>query len=658
MAALCFLMAAAVNAGFALNLHPAAIFCKLSVYGASAVSFALYQVVMGQDSGHGLTTYALEVAFLFFFTQNFISVSARAFQRRKENEKALIASSTRLNELNLELAKRGRDMRKLSLVAKHANDSVILFEPDMTISWVNQAFAKLTGFSREEVIGRKPWEFLSGPGSANNPGSDELAKLVSAPACNARILSYAKDGRPFWVDMSRVPVYDANGQIETLISIERDVTDTVRHEEEMAEARIQAEEGARSKTTFLATMSHEMRTPLNAIVGMSDLLAEEDLGKENDEYVSMIQTASVSLLSIINDVLDYSRLEAGKVQIEQRAYDPGKVIQETARLLRAMAHDKGLSLDLETDGTLPELVLIDGSRLRQILVNLIGNAIKFTETGGVCVRSSAAPLSEGWLLRIVVEDTGIGVPEDRAEHIFGEFHQADAETTRRFGGTGLGLAISQALARRMGGDIRLMPAPASGGSAFEVTVALGRPASEEAVSDTTEARSGSTITKRMRVLVAEDNATNRLLVNRCLKDQPVEVIEAENGREAVEVFLDSKPDVILMDMAMPELDGVEATRLIRSFDAAQPHIAALTANAFESDRERCAEAGMDDFITKPLRKKDLIAALARAERGEKPLSPQRETGVSQKGAEEGAESWTSPLASGTTNGKSIRSSDR
>ncbi|MFW2543192.1 ATP-binding protein [Primorskyibacter sp. 2E107] len=658
LVALCFLMAAAVNAGYALTHHPPCTILKLTIYGICAVAFVWFESNSPGETGHRLITHVVEVALLTYLTQNFIGVSVRTFKRRMLNEKALLESAERLNELNTEIAERERDMRKLSLVASEANDSVILFEPDMTISWVNEAFVKLTGYTREEVLGRKPWEFLSGPGSANSAGSEALAELLREPNCKARILNYSKSGRKFWVDVNRVPIYGPQGKVETLISIERDVTELVRHEREMAEARLQAEDGVRAKSAFLATMSHEMRTPLNAIVGMADLLASNDLGPEHNEYVSTIQSASISLLAIINDVLDYSRLEADKVQIEKRPNAPAQLIEDAARLLRTMARDKGLYLDVRTDGSLPGLAVFDGSRLRQILINLIGNAIKFTVSGGVTVLASAEETPDGWTLRVEVRDSGVGVPQDRAEHIFGEFQQADAATTRRFGGTGLGLPISQKLAQRMGGDIRLLSTPDLEGSIFEVAIALEPPGPKDTLPEAKPSRSVERLTRPMRVLLAEDNATNRLLVKRCLKDQPVELMEAVNGREAVEMVLDCRPDVIFMDMSMPELDGIAATRLIRDMDIPQPHIAALTANAFESDREACAAAGMDDFVPKPLRRKDLIAALGRAERGEKPLSTRAETGVSRQNAARGTETWTSPPASGTTNGKSIRSSGR
>ncbi|MFZ7091170.1 response regulator [Primorskyibacter sp. 2E233] len=655
---LCLLMAAAVNAGFSLTHHPPASRAKLVLFGLCALGFVSYETLL--DAGFDVReiTHVLEVALLAYMTQTFVSFAVRSWRRRLANERALMDGAACLNAANRELAERQRETRELSLVARYANDSVILFDPDMTITWVNETFTRLTGYSREEAVGQKPWNFLNGPETSVQVGQELLESLRDNTACQARLLNYSKDGRKIWVDINRVPVFGPDGKVETLISIERDVTELERHEQVLAQARFRAEEGARAKSVFLATMSHEMRTPLNAIVGMADLLADNDLGEEQNEFVGTIQNASTSLLSIINDVLDFSRLEADKVEIERTPVSPSQIIVDAARMLQAMAREKGLYLDVETDATLPEVAMIDGGRLRQIMINLMGNAVKFTETGGVTVSATASEVEGGWQLRVVVQDTGIGVPPDRSEHIFGEFQQADAATTRRFGGTGLGLPISRALAQRMGGDIVLLPPPQDSGSAFELTVRLERPALGDTLSVMGSATDDDTLTRPLKVLLAEDNATNRLLVARFLKGQPIDLTEARNGREALERVIDEQPDVVFMDMSMPELDGLEVTRIIREMDIPQPYIAALTANAFDSDREACAAAGMDDFVTKPLRRKHLIAALIRAARGEKPLSKFCGDSVSRPGAERGTEPWTSPPASGTTNGKSIRSSGR
>ena len=432
--------------------------------------------------------------------------------------------------------------------------------------------------------------------------------------------------------------------------------DATNHELLKTQRRV--EQAAQAKSVFLATMSHEIRTPLNAVIGMSDLLTAADLDKDARLYVDTIHTASTSLLAIINDVLDFSRLDADRMAFEALPFAPSETIAASARMLTPLAQKKGLRLVLADDGSLPMRASADEGRLRQILVNLIGNAIKFTQTGEVRITSRAEHLETGWRLVIDVADSGIGVPPERAEAIFEVFQQADAATTRRFGGTGLGLPISRSLARRMGGDIHLLPPGETPGATFELSVMLDKAPAEEAARPPGLVPVAQGFARPLNVLIADDNDTNRMLVRRFLKSEPVTLSEARDGVRAVEMAETDGPDVILMDMSMPELDGLEACRQIRAKDMAQPVILAVTANAFASDREACLAAGMDDFLPKPIRKAQLVGKLAQISREEKPLPPIPDDAISQQGSAGGPTTWTLPHGSGTTNGKSIRSSGR
>lgn len=382
---------------------------------------------------------------------------------------------------------------------------------------------------------------------------------------------------------------------------------------DLERARQETEAAAQAKSTFLATISHEIRTPLNAISGMSELLKLEGLDGVAGRNVDIISDASDALLRIINDVLDFSRLDAGHMTLEMRDFSPTACIDATQHLFTPLAREKGLTLTVSDDGSLPATVCGDDTRLKQILMNLVANAIKFTDTGAINVTARATRDGDDWVLVVRVTDSGKGVAPEHAEQIFDPFNQGDTATARRHGGTGLGLSISRALARRMGGDLRLVSTAETAGTTFELCVAF-KPAMDEvsASSEAAPAAPSACLTSPLSVLLAEDNVVNRMVIEQFLKGQPITLFLAENGRQAVDISLLEEPDVILMDVNMPELDGLGATREIRGAQARQPYIIALTANAFASDRDACLAAGMDDFLSKPVRQKEVHSALARA----------------------------------------------
>jgi signal transduction histidine kinase/ActR/RegA family two-component response regulator len=397
-----------------------------------------------------------------------------------------------------------------------------------------------------------------------------------------------------------------------------------------------AEAANQAKTLFLATMSHEIRTPLNGVLGFADLLAESSLAPEQREYLEVIRESGTTLLSLINDILDFSKIEADRLELENAPVQVREVVERSLTLVRPRAMAKNLQLRSVIHPAIPLHVKTDSTRLRQILLNLVGNAVKFTEEGEISVEVRALelrvseedtqnPRAESMDLHFSVRDTGIGIPTDRMSRLFKPFSQVDSSTTRRYGGTGLGLAISKRLCELMGGGIHVESTPGFG-SAVHFTIRVEtlpasevpQPAPRQAtpMANTNEPQAGPPIP--LRVLLVEDNRVNQLLAISLLKKHGCAPELAEHGKKALECLRKESFDLILMDVSMPEMDGLEATQRIRAGECGEgPReilIVAMTANAADGDRERCLQAGMDDYLSKPIEQRDLASLLMRARR--------------------------------------------
>jgi CheY-like chemotaxis protein/nitrogen-specific signal transduction histidine kinase len=386
----------------------------------------------------------------------------------------------------------------------------------------------------------------------------------------------------------------------------------------LAEARDRAEAATRARTAFLATMSHELRTPLNGVVGTIGLLEQEDDCEERALYLRTMRRSAEHLLQIIDDILDITKLEADRVGFERRPFEVAGLVRTATDLVAPRAQEKGLTIEVDLDAAVPAVLSGDAGRLRQVLVNLLGNAVKFTEAGTVTVRvdlESECLFSDVAALRIRVEDTGIGIAEEDLGHLFVKFSQLDGSITRRFGGTGLGLAISRELVEKMGGRIDVASRLGEG-STFTVVVPLEIAAADEVAPAPAAVEASPVTAIGLDVLLAEDNPTNTLVATRLLEKMGHRVVAVADGRAAVEALAAGRFDLVLMDMMMPVMDGLTATRLIRSGDRATADIpiVALTANALAEDRDAALAAGADTFVTKPVTVEKLLSALVAAMR--------------------------------------------
>ncbi|MFW8593956.1 ATP-binding protein [Cribrihabitans neustonicus] len=639
------LFGAAINVCFLLPYHRSAITLKLLTYGALPAALLAEEILHGAGTAHSTELHIAGLGLIYASLLWLLAYASRNFEQTRSQMLAHAAHQEELEAAYTRLSEQQKEARQLALVARHANDSVILMDREGRITWVNDSFTRITGYSFEEALGERAGDLL-------NSGDTDPATIRTLRDCvelakpaRVEIRNRRKDGRLIWIETSQVPMLDSDGRLETLIAVERDITSAKDYAETLLQARRTAEDGARVKEEFLATMSHEIRTPMNGVIGMAQLLRDSPLDEDQKLYIDTILSSADTLLVLINDVLDFSKMESGQITLSGTEFDPRICFEETIRLLHGQAANKGLELVLDIGDSVPARLHGDDRRIRQILMNLAGNAIKFTERGRVLVTLDAEPEEEGCGLVCTVSDTGIGIPRDMQDEIFERFSQADAAISRRFGGTGLGLAISRRLAEMMGGTItvaselgvgscftvRLMldqagtpqsapaldPAPdpsapcAAAATAGEPGPAPAAPAAVAAAPRSAPGISGAvSALTGLRVLIAEDNQINRVLLEKFLENTPVTLSFAHDGGEAVQKFCETAPDIILMDMSMPVMDGLEATRTIRSQARPQPAIVALTANAFDSDRDACIAAGMDEFLTKPIDKASLLAVLA------------------------------------------------
>ena len=489
----------------------------------------------------------------------------------------------------------------------NSNDGVLITDANDResksgrIIFANKAFSKMTGYTEEEILGKTPIIFR-GSGTDLNEISKLDNAIINGKSADIEVLNYRKDGSEFWVNFSVFPIEDKNGNITHWVSMQRDVTERRKSEEELKTAKRTAEKAAQVKSDFLSNMSHEIRTPLNAIIGLTDLLLHEKFEGKNLENLEAINFSASSLLAIINDILDFSKLDSGKMTLEKIDFDIYNILDQVTKVTRFRAEEKNLFVETIISKDIPRVLKGDPGKLNQIMINLTGNAVKFTNKGGIKI-SATKGFSDDYTIELLisVEDTGIGIPENKIKNIFESFNQAYTDISRRFGGTGLGLTITKKLVDIQGGYIKVYSREGIGSKfTFSINYDISIFKEISQVKKTEEFRD----LKQIRILLVEDNVMNQFFIKQLLDKWNASFDVANNGYESIVLLRKNIYDVILLDLQMPDMNGLQVTGIIRDIrsdilDHDVP-IIALTADISSSTKEEVFKCGMNDIAIKPI----------------------------------------------------------
>ena len=503
-------------------------------------------------------------------------------------------------------------------------DAIMTTDPSGIITDINKQMEALTGCTRDELIGAPFKSHFTDPERAEAAIKRVLSEQK---VTDYELTARARDGKETVVSYNATTFYDRDRTLQGVFAAARDVTERKRVEAELQQAKAAAESASRTKSDFLASMSHEIRTPMNAIIGIADLLAKTALSPEQDKYVQIFRRAGDNLLHLVNDILDLSKVEAEQLELERTGFSLRDLLEKVKEMVADRAEEKGLALVCEVAPDVPPERIGDPTRLRQVLLNLLGNAIKFTESGEVTLRVAPdADAAVPGALRFAVSDTGIGIAAEKLGAVFERFTQADSSTTRKYGGSGLGLTISKRLVELMGGRIWVESAVGKG-SVFSFAVPLEIPTEPALRAALPVGTRPDRQLPALQILLVEDSPDNRTITVAFLQDTPYRVETAENGAIACELFIAGHYDLVLMDRQMPVMDGLTATRAIRAWEQANQRaptpIIALTAAALKGDREKCIAAGCTAYLTKPIKREVLLQAIREhsvAEPGSSPVS--------------------------------------
>jgi PAS domain S-box-containing protein len=538
---------------------------------------------------------------------------------------------------DITLTKREEEMERLATAATKSFNSVIIADTEGRVEWVNEGFTKLSGYQLHEVQGTKGEVLRKGDEEQLQHFSDLFNKLLTTRQPQSyEAKNYTKSGREYWVITTLTPVINQKGEVERVIAIDSDITPRKRMEEELiiankigehllkkgnkaleelSKAKKQVEETSKVKEQFMANMSHEIRTPMNGIIGLTEVLLKTELTHDQREYLKAIKSSGDTLLVVINDILDLSKMEAGKMTFEAIPFRLRHLVSSMGDLFSPKVKEKGIVMKNWIDPAIPEHLVGDPVRLSQILMNLVSNAVKFTQKGHIeLIAKLLKEEGEQVQLEISVIDTGRGIPQDKMSSLFLDFTQVSADITRQYGGTGLGLAITKRLVELQGGRIKVQ-STAGIGSMFTFTLSFSKCNAAVNIEEYDIAEEfNSSELQNLNVLVVEDNPVNQLLAEKLLTDWGCSVMLADNGKIAMEKLRENPFDAIMMDIKMPEMDGYEATDYIRK-NLPPPvcliPIIAVTAHAATWESEKCIAAGMNDYISKPFNSRELYRKLVK-----------------------------------------------
>jgi PAS domain S-box-containing protein len=531
-----------------------------------------------------------------------IGQNVKMFFDEKERAYKVSAVSRNISELKNTEEKLRESEDFYRLISTNTRDLIQLYKAneDATRTFVSPSVKDILGFEPAELIGKSPFDLIHPEDVERVKEVTKQLTLNGKPA-TIEYRAYKKDGEMIWLESNSQPFFCENGSMTGFQASARDITARKEIEISLREAKQKAEEATLAKSEFLSMMSHEIRTPMNAIIGLTNLLLQDSPKDNQVHYMDLLKFAGQNLLTIINDILDFSKIEAGKIELEAIPFQLSTLFENTCMMLRPKADEKGIDLNIQLDPNLSETFFGDSVRLSQVMVNLIGNALKFTEKGRVdVILQRVSANAEKSRIRFAVKDTGIGIPAEKLPLIFERFSQAQTYITRKFGGTGLGLAISKRLIELMGGQITVESIE-DAGSTFSFVIELEHAATAELIP--MRVIEDARVSKNsISVLLVEDNRVNQMIAGTYLKKWNMNVVFADNGAQAVEKLRSKNFDIVLMDLQMPVMDGYEATQKIRAMSDPYFHnipIIALTASAMAGMKDKVAKVGMNDFISKP-----------------------------------------------------------